>query len=341
MGNNINVVELADACEGLFPLETLSLSESYFYDSLPLCLIDAVFSIGVKYTSTQNVVRRYCAYFGLQEFNHDRSNTQNRHTIPELVANLENAGIEKCADEIFCNHQRTSSQNGILKAEAVLRIARILQRYGVETFEDLNLHGLSDDAEAEIRNVPGQKSGLALSYFYMLAGDDSLAKPDRHILRFINQYTGQTPTVQEAQKILKQTVQHLNKTYPQLTVRLLDYAIWEHMAQGKQNAKVTTYHKLVRDRIPEIIEENGKKCVTRILSDEEYLKLIDAKLDEELAEYHKDQNIEELADLLEVIYAAACARGFSIEQLEQIRTEKAAKRGGFQEKILLMGVKES
>ena len=69
--------------------------------------------------------------------------------------------------------------------------------------------------------------------------------------------------------------------------------------------------------------------------------MIDAKLDEELAEYHKDQNIEELADLLEVIYAAACARGYSIEQLEQIRAEKAAKRGGFQEKILLMGVKES
>ena len=69
--------------------------------------------------------------------------------------------------------------------------------------------------------------------------------------------------------------------------------------------------------------------------------MIDAKLDEELAEYHKDQNIEELADLLEVIYAAACARGYSLEQLEQIRTEKAAKRGGFQEKSLLMDVKES
>ena len=101
------------------------------------------------------------------------------------------------------------------------------------------------------------------------------------------------------------------------------------------------YNKLVRDRIPEIIEASGKNCVTEILSDEDYLCMIDAKLDEELAEYHKDQNIEELADLLEVIYAAACARGYSIEQLEQIRTEKADKRGGFQEKILLMGVKES
>ena len=104
---------------------------------------------------------------------------------------------------------------------------------------------------------------------------------------------------------------------------------------------VIKYNKLVRDRIPEIIEASGKSCVTEMLSDEDYLKMLDAKLDEELAEYHKDQNIEELADLLEVIYAAACARGYSLEQLEQIRTEKADKRGGFQEKILLMGVKES
>ena len=101
------------------------------------------------------------------------------------------------------------------------------------------------------------------------------------------------------------------------------------------------YNKLVRDKIPEIIEEQGRICVTEVLSDEEYLCMVDAKLDEELAEYHKDQNIEELADLMEVIYAAAVARGYTIEQLEQVRAQKAAKRGGFQKKILLLEVKES
>ena len=72
----------------------------------------------------------------------------------------------------------------------------------------------------------------------------------------------------------------------------------------------TTYNKLVRDRIPEIIQASGKMCSTEILSDEEYQKQVDAKLDEELAEYHKDQNIEELADLVEVIHAATLARGY-------------------------------
>lgn len=103
---------------------------------------------------------------------------------------------------------------------------------------------------------------------------------------------------------------------------------------------IKKYNKLVRDRIPEIIEAAGNICITEMLSDEEYLRMVDAKLDEELAEYHKDQNIEELADLIEVIYAAAIARGYTLEQLEQVRAEKAAKRGTFAKKILLKEVHE-
>lgn len=97
-----------------------------------------------------------------------------------------------------------------------------------------------------------------------------------------------------------------------------------------------TYNKLVRDRIPEIIKASGAECKTKVLSDFDYLKMIDAKLDEELAEYHKDQNIEELADLLEVIYAATIARGYTIEELEKVRATKAENRGRFNKKILLI-----
>ena len=100
------------------------------------------------------------------------------------------------------------------------------------------------------------------------------------------------------------------------------------------------YNKLVRDRIPEIISSAGKTCSIEILSSENYLCMLDAKLDEELAEYHADQNIEELADLLEVIRATAIARGYSLEELERVRAEKAAKRGGFENRILLKEVLE-
>ena len=100
------------------------------------------------------------------------------------------------------------------------------------------------------------------------------------------------------------------------------------------------YNKLVRDLIPDIIAESGKECRTRILSNEEYLKMLDVKLDEELSEYHQDQNIEELADLLELIRAAAIARGYTLEELEAVRAEKAKKRGGFEKKIFLIDVTE-
>lgn len=101
-----------------------------------------------------------------------------------------------------------------------------------------------------------------------------------------------------------------------------------------------TYHKLVRDRIPEIIEASGKTCSCRILSDSEYLEMLDEKLNEELSEYQESKSMEELADLMEVIRAAAKARGSSIEEVEKIRREKAEKRGGFEKKILLEEVKD-
>lgn len=100
------------------------------------------------------------------------------------------------------------------------------------------------------------------------------------------------------------------------------------------------YNKLVRDHIPEIIESDGRKCTTEILPDDRWLQMLDAKLDEELAEYQESKSLEELADLLEVMRAVVKARGWSWEQLEQARQEKAVRRGGFEKKILLKEVRE-
>ncbi len=104
--------------------------------------------------------------------------------------------------------------------------------------------------------------------------------------------------------------------------------------------KTIRYQKLVRDRIPEIIEKQGKQSVCSVLSDEEYLVRLDQKLSEELEEYLEDKSMEELADLLEVMMAVAKARGSSIEEVEAIRRQKAEKRGGFEKKILLEEVRE-
>jgi predicted house-cleaning noncanonical NTP pyrophosphatase (MazG superfamily) len=102
------------------------------------------------------------------------------------------------------------------------------------------------------------------------------------------------------------------------------------------------YNKLVRDKIPQIIEQAGKTFTTRILEDDEYRKQLQKKAFEELEEYMNASDdetaLEELADVLEIIHALAECHGSSIERVEQIRAEKAEKRGGFKEKIFLVEV---
>jgi predicted house-cleaning noncanonical NTP pyrophosphatase (MazG superfamily) len=101
-----------------------------------------------------------------------------------------------------------------------------------------------------------------------------------------------------------------------------------------------TYNKLVRDLIPEIIAANGKKYHSEILDNQTYLEKLDLKLQEELDEYYQNQDITELADLLEVIYAAAKARGINEQELERIRIDKQKQRGGFERKIFLIDVED-
>lgn len=102
--------------------------------------------------------------------------------------------------------------------------------------------------------------------------------------------------------------------------------------------KKKTYHKLVRDRIPEIIEASGKTCTWETLSDDTYLQLLVEKLNEELAEYQKSKSLEELADLLEVMGAVVTARGWTWDELTALRKEKRRQRGGFAKRILLKEV---
>ena len=100
------------------------------------------------------------------------------------------------------------------------------------------------------------------------------------------------------------------------------------------------HYKLVRDRIPEIIEREGRKPCARILDDNEMIKCLENKLQEEVNEYVEDRSVEELADILEVIYALCKMKGISKEGLEQIRANKEIARGSFNEKIFLEYVED-
>jgi predicted house-cleaning noncanonical NTP pyrophosphatase (MazG superfamily) len=105
--------------------------------------------------------------------------------------------------------------------------------------------------------------------------------------------------------------------------------------QERRDIDLKKYNKLVRDNIPEIIEKDGRKAVYHELSEHEFIVQLDKKLNEEVKEYQQDKSLEEMADILEVLYALCKARGCTIEELEAKRMEKLKKRGGFIKKIYL------
>lgn len=99
---------------------------------------------------------------------------------------------------------------------------------------------------------------------------------------------------------------------------------------------MTVYNKLVRDNIPQIIEQQGETPHTRVLEPEEFNRRLEEKLDEEVGEYHRDKNVEELADILEVVFALAQVNGCSQEELMGICQKKHDSRGGFDKRLLLI-----
>ncbi|HWI47524.1 MAG TPA: nucleoside triphosphate pyrophosphohydrolase, partial [Rummeliibacillus sp.] len=110
----------------------------------------------------------------------------------------------------------------------------------------------------------------------------------------------------------------------------------------KGEMELPVYNKLVRDLIPEVIEKNGKKCSTRVLAPEQHLGEIKLKMQEEALEFKEATNqkdeLEELADVLELVHAALDVYNVSFQELEQVRLAKKEKRGGFSEGMYLLEV---
>ena len=96
-----------------------------------------------------------------------------------------------------------------------------------------------------------------------------------------------------------------------------------------------TYDKLVRDLIPEIIETSGKTATIEVVNNEVAFDYLLKKLDEEVSEFKTDQNLEELADVMEVLFGLAHKLGYSEQELLTKRQEKKQARGGFEKNIIL------
>ena len=228
-----DIERLVQRCVSVLPLGSAELGGEYGYDCLPLCVIDAVWSIGVRYGGVKNVVARYSAHYALE---HDEN--RHEHSVAELTLAMEEKGVAWFAEEVFRNAQRTSTRGGILKAEAVYRFAAILKRHGMYTIQDIpkidwyeNLRNeIQRPYAQEILSIPGQRSGISLSYFYMLTGSSGLVKPDRMVYGFLRETLNRQVSDADAQHLLSYASQRLNSDFPELTPRLLDHQIWKYQS---------------------------------------------------------------------------------------------------------------
>lgn len=116
-------------------------------------------------------------------------------------------------------------------------------------------------------------------------------------------------------------------------------AIWVPKL-NEENSKCKIYNKLVRDNIPQIIKNSGSSCEIKIVDKEERYKLLEDKLKEEVDEFLEAKNLEELADVMEVLFGLAESLGYSEEDLVKKRDEKSEERGGFKEGVVLLKVYE-
>ena len=225
--------ETARAIRSKIPhIEQAKLGPEYSYNSLPLCVIDAVFSIGVRYRNAQKAVEAWCAsqsppwpMFGRIP--------GHVYTISDMIKATEGKAGEALTERFFGgNRQRTSTHNGILKADAVLQFAKALQESQVEDFPDIRDGARAERASATVRGIPGQRRGISFEYLMMLAGDDSNVKADRMICRFVAEAIGKPSVPPEcARTAVIDACSVLADEFPNLTPRLLDHLIWSYQRQ--------------------------------------------------------------------------------------------------------------
>ena len=256
--------KLAEYCRATLGnrLDSTELGNEYRYSMLPLCVVDAVYSIGVNYVGTARTVRDFATAVGLEgqtlyRANWDAYNSQaeQRQSISDFVAIQEQwamqpTGILKFRDAaktIYRNSQLTSSKyksqedevdkldsDCILKARAVYLFSMALKRFEVDYFQDIAKVVNDVEFEKAILSIPGSKSGKSLRYFFMLAGEERQVKPDRMIERFVS--TGLAVPVKDSDKLAQlviATADLLKQSHPRITPRLLDYIIWDYQRQKR------------------------------------------------------------------------------------------------------------
>ena len=234
------VRKVADALVGM-DLQSASLSRSFFYAHLPLALVDAIYSIGVRYGQVEQAVQHFAhisKWTVHRPLNSSFPEVSIQRSVSELLAAFDSLPSGQEYHTLFSNKGfvNPASSSPTRKANVVRDAALILQRRQIEVFQDLLCEDKIAGFEDEFKSLPGQSSGVALRYFKMLTGTENEIKPDRWIIRFLYETVGRRPTPDEAVKLICCAADELRQRgFQSVTPRLVD-----HLICSRQKRKKTT-----------------------------------------------------------------------------------------------------
>lgn len=198
----------------------------YGYQSLVFSVIDSVFSIAARYSSTKNVVKRFADYLN--------KSIKDEYLISDFINQFDTEEGHELLKTVFNNKQRTSTKNGILKSEAVIRFIKVLHVNGIETKNDFLSFANREKLISEVKTIKGQTKGTTFDYLLMLSGDMEYLKKDRHIEKFFMKYFNVTDISYDNLKIeFEKQLEVVRKKYPDYNIRTLDSVIWNFMSNNK------------------------------------------------------------------------------------------------------------
>lgn len=220
------IKEFADYCENNFDL--INFKGAYDYKSLPICLIDCIYSLRAKYFAvcvpvTDRYVKKY--------MNNNRS--AEGDTLKDFINRVDaEGGCIEFADNVLKNKQKLVQR---YKSEICYEIAQTLIGLNVNTLAEFKA-GNPELIEKTVKSIRGV-GPAAINYLFMLAGDQNRCKPDVHIHRCTKDALGKDVSDNECQELCKGAVEILKINYPSLTVRKLDNIIWQVYQSRKKPRK--------------------------------------------------------------------------------------------------------
>jgi hypothetical protein len=229
-----DIQQLMRHIEARIDLKKVAATPSSYWASMPLCIIDSVWSIRSNYEETVCPLVRRFAKSNTPPWDgtdHSIPPSDGSPTVRDFVEAIEGRLQNGHTHEtLFANRQRTSSRSGILKSDAVHRFANALLSAGINRPSDLRDAARLKKAETLVKEIPGQGTGITFTYFLMLSGEGAFVKSDTHIRRFVSDGLGvpwsNLVSADRAAVALREAARRFAVNLPGLTPAKLDHAVW-------------------------------------------------------------------------------------------------------------------